>query len=76
MLQAWLDWQADAERCLAVYLGERQVGTLDETATTAYRAVMQAAGERDESPYMQARLTPRPGSGGYLLEVQLPGDRP
>ena len=73
-LKAWLDWDTDEERYLAVHIGERRVGMLDESATTAYRAVMAAAGERDESPYTQARLTPRPGPGGYLLEVQLPGD--
>jgi len=74
-LEAWLDWDTDEER-LGVYIGERRVGTLDESATTPYRSVMQAAGERDESPSMQARLTPRPRPAGYLLELQLPGDRP
>jgi hypothetical protein len=48
-----------------------RVGTLAEPATTAHRAVMEAAGERDESPCTRAR-TPRPEHGGYLLEVQLP----
>jgi hypothetical protein len=74
-LEAWLDWDANDERYLAVHVGERGVGRLDEPATTAYRPVMVAAGERDESPCAQARLTPRPSPGGYLLEVQLPGDR-
>jgi hypothetical protein len=74
-LEARLDWDTGEERYLAVHIGERRVGMLDESATTAYRAVMNAAGDRDESPYTQARLTPRPGPGGYLLEVQLPGDR-
>jgi hypothetical protein len=37
--------------------------------------VMETAGERDESPCTQARLTPRPRPGGYLLEVQLPSDQ-
>jgi hypothetical protein len=71
-LQAWLDWDANEEHCLAVHIGERWVGRLDESAATACRAVMDAAGERDESPNTQARLTPRPRPAGYLLEVQLP----
>lgn len=71
-LVAWLDWDTDQERDLAVHIGERKVGTLEESATTAYRAVMEAAGDRDESPYTQARLTPRPTPGSYLLEVELP----
>jgi hypothetical protein len=71
-LEAWLDWDTDQQRYLAVYIGEAQVGRLDEAATSAYRAVMDAAGERDETPNTQARLTPRPPPGTYLLEVQLP----
>ena len=73
-LEAWLDWDTNGERDLAVYIGDRRAGTLKESATNAYRSVMHAAGERDESPYTQARLTPRPRPGGHLLEVQLPGD--
>jgi len=73
-LEAWLDWDTDEEGYLAVHIGERRVGTLDEAATIAYRAVMKAAGERDESPYTQARLAPRPRPGRYLVELRLPGD--
>jgi hypothetical protein len=72
-LEAWLDWDTDETGYLAVHIGEPRVGRLDESATTAYRAVMDAARERDELPYTQARLTPRPRPAGYLLEVQLPG---
>jgi hypothetical protein len=72
-LEAWLDWDADRKRDLAVHVGELKVGMLDESATTAFRAVMEAAGERDESPSTQARLTPRPTPGRYLVEVALPG---
>jgi hypothetical protein len=72
LLETWLTWDTDDNRCLAVHIGERQVGALDEAATGAYRDTMDAVGERDESPYTQARLTPRPGPGKYLLEVQLP----
>ena len=71
-LEAWLDWDTDQERYLAVHIGERKVGTLDESATTTCRAMMKAAGDRDESPYTQARLTPRPRPRSYLLEVELP----
>jgi hypothetical protein len=71
-LEAWFDWDTDEQRHLAVDIGERRVGTLDETATTAYRAEMTAASSRDESPYTRARLTPRPTRKSYLLEVQLP----
>src|SRR5690348_1786034 len=39
-----------------------------DNALTAVRA----AAERDESPCVDARLTPRTGRGKYLLEVQLP----
>ena len=72
LLETWLTWDTDDNRCVAVHIGERRVGALDEAATGAYRDTMDAAGERDESPYTQARLTPRPGAGKYLLEVQLP----
>jgi len=72
-LEAWLDWDTDEHRRLAVHIGERRVGTLDESATAAYGVVMKAAGERDESPYTRARLTPRPSPAGYLLEVPMPG---
>jgi hypothetical protein len=72
-MEAWFQWDTDEQRRLAVHIGERRVGTLDETATTAYRAVMKAASNRDESPFTRARLTPRPTRESYLLEVQLPG---
>ena len=73
LMEAWFTWDNDGQQRLMVHIGEQQVGTLNETATTAYRAMMQAASDRDESPYTQARLTPRSTHEHYLLEVQLPG---
>jgi hypothetical protein len=69
-LEAWLDSEPDQNR-LTVRLGEHQVGTLDKSTAAAYRPIMHAAAQRDEMPYATARLTPRPATGGYLLELQL-----
>jgi hypothetical protein len=63
LLDAWLD----AGR--AVHLGERRVGTIDDARADALVAL---AVQRDELPCVRARLTPRPRTGGYLLEVGLP----
>jgi hypothetical protein len=64
---AWLVWEESSER-LVVCLGDERVGTLSPEAARAYRRDMDGAAERDELPYVPARLTPRPGS--YLLEIQ------
>jgi hypothetical protein len=69
---AWLEWDEHPGERLVVSLGEQRVGTLDSVATEAYRAATTAAATRDELPYAPARLTPRPASNGYLLELQLP----
>jgi hypothetical protein len=71
-LEAWLDWDTDEHQTLAVHVGERKVGTLDETAAAAHRTTLTAAAQRDEAPCTKARLTPRPSPHTYLLEVQLP----
>jgi hypothetical protein len=76
---AWLDWgptHDDAGELIAVHIGERRVGSLDDYSTVLYRPVMDAAAERAELPCVQARVTPRPEGAGYLLEVALPAARP
>jgi hypothetical protein len=73
---AWLSWGAADDHTsglIAVYIGERQVGSLDDYSTMLYRPVMDAAAERAELPCVEARLTPRREGAGYLLEVALPG---
>ena len=69
---AWLDWQdGENERHgLAVYIDPRRVRALGDEATRAFIPVTNAAAERDELPYTNARLTAR--TGGYLLELGLP----
>jgi hypothetical protein len=72
MATAWLDWD-EPPGGLVVSLGAQRVGTVSPAAATAYRKVMDRATERDELPYVPARLTPR--SGHHLLEIQLPDRR-
>lgn len=67
---AWLDPDAGGE-ALAVHVGQRRVGVLDERAAAAFAPVMRAAAERDELPYTAAAIR-RLAGGRYLLEVQLP----
>jgi hypothetical protein len=76
---AWLDWgptDDEASGLIAVHIGERRVGSLDDSSTVLYRPVMDAATERAELPCVQARVTPGPEGAGYLLEVALPAARP
>jgi hypothetical protein len=68
---AWLDPDTPDGDGLAVHVGQRRVGTLDEHATAAFAAVMRAAAERDELPNTAAAIR-RLGDGRYLLELQLP----
>jgi hypothetical protein len=74
---AWLDWDAGGpagERAtLAVSVGPKRVGCLDEPATAAFAPVMHAAAERDELPYTAAALRHISAEDRYVLEVQLPG---
>jgi hypothetical protein len=74
VLDAWLEWQGpgDAADVLAVHLGDRRVGILDDSATSSYRAVMHAATKREELPCVTARLTPLAAHADYLLELALP----
>lgn len=75
---AWLDRAPTDDETsdrLAVYIGERRVGMLDEGAAALYRPVIDAAAERAELPCVEARLTPRPEDDDYLLEVALPAAR-
>jgi hypothetical protein len=67
---AWLAWEDEGpgER-LVVSLGKERVGTLSPEAAAACRPDMDGAAERDELPYVPARLTPRPEA--HLLEIQL-----
>jgi hypothetical protein len=71
---AWLSWEEGPHERLVVSLGDQRVGTVTPAASAAYRLVMDRATERDELPYVPARLTPR--SELHLLEVQLPETRP
>jgi hypothetical protein len=68
---AWLDSDTPDGDALAVYVGQRRVGMLDQRATAAFTAVMRAAAERDERPTTAAAIR-RLGDGGYMLELQLP----
>lgn len=70
---AWLSWDEGPHQRLVVSLGDQRVGTVTPAATAAYRPVMDRATERDELPYVPARLTPR--SETHLLEIQLPDRR-
>lgn len=71
-LTAWLRWEDDAARELAVHLGERRVGVVPETAAARYRPAMDAAAVREEVPYLDAVLVTRPDPEGYLLEIAAP----
>jgi len=70
-VDAWLDRSDDTSR-LRVFIGSRQVGTVDRAATTALGPVIEAAERRDEAPLVEARLTPGRSGGHYLVELQLP----
>jgi hypothetical protein len=74
VVYAWLDWD-QPRSSLAVWIGERRVGTLDSGATEIARAAMETAARRAELPYVAARLTPRP-SQDFLLELPLPPKAP
>jgi hypothetical protein len=65
---AWLVWEEGPSERLIVSLGGERVGTLPPEVARAYRRDMDGAAQRDELPYVPARLTPRPS--GYLLEIQ------
>lgn len=71
MATAWLALGDGMRELLLVSLGEERVGTVSPAVAPAYRPDMDGAAERDELPYVPARLTPR--SGTYLFEIQLPG---
>jgi hypothetical protein len=74
---AWIDHNPEEEEAgpVRVYIGDRHVGWLDESATAAYIRVMDAAAQRDELPCVGARLTPIAAGPVYLLEVALPAPR-
>jgi hypothetical protein len=57
---------------LVVHIGERRVGLLAGEALDAYRPAIDAAAERDELPWTQARLTPITGPRPYLVTLAPP----
>ncbi|HEY1689498.1 MAG TPA: hypothetical protein VGF95_11625 [Solirubrobacteraceae bacterium] len=71
---AWVasDATPDRQNALAVHIGERRVGLLDDEATAAYARVVEAAAQRAELPCVEARLTPITAEATYLLEIALP----
>lgn len=75
-LDAWIQPRNDQDGpALDVHLGERPVGTIPTADALRYSAVITAAAGRDELPQLRACLTPRPVATGYLLEVEVPGDK-
>lgn len=73
LAKAWLSWEEGPRERLVVSLGDQRVGTVTPAAEVAYRRVMEDAAERDELPYVPARLTPR--TADHLLEIQMPDRR-
>ncbi len=70
---AWDDQPPVTSSRLSVYVGSQRVGRLDVDASEHFRPAMEAAADRDEDPWMIARLKKK-GSGGmpYVLEIALP----
>lgn len=60
---------------LNVHIGEQCIGQLDVDASEHLRPAMEAAVERDEDPWMTARLTRISGDTHYALEIALPEPR-
>lgn len=74
-VDAWLSWENNSDSpgsALVVHLGSERVGLLDNQASDRLRPVMSAALERDELPWLTARLTALAASVPFLLEVSLP----
>ncbi len=57
---------------VSVHVGSQRVGELDAETTDRFRAVLQAAGERDEDPWADAHLSRIPGATPYVLDIPLP----
>lgn len=75
-LEVWLDRISEDERQLAVHIGRRRVGLLDQHTSAAYAPAILAAQARAELPSIQARLTPLSQNRGYLLEAARPAPAP
>jgi hypothetical protein len=66
----------DGSTELVAHIGDRRVGTVRGSETTAYDAFMQAAAFFDEDPYLHGRLS-RPEAEKQtppMLEIPLPSD--
>jgi hypothetical protein len=62
----------DSGLALNVHVGPERVGRIPGDAVGGFRAVLEAAAERDEDPWTRARLTTTSTDPRFLLEVQVP----
>lgn len=75
---AWDDGSGQAGSRINVHIGDQFVARLDVDASEQLRPAMEAAAERDEDPWMTARLDSMRGSDDkplYVLDVGLPVSR-
>lgn len=74
-VDVWFAWDGGSPVTgsrVNVYIGTQHVGQLDVDASEHFRSAMEAAADRDEDPWMTARLKKSYGEMPYVLEIALP----
>ncbi len=76
IVEVWLERSSqpagEAPSQLGVNIGEHRVGVLSGEPADAYQPAMDAAAERDELPWTEARLSLLNGPAPYLLQLPVP----
>jgi hypothetical protein len=74
-VDVWFTWDGGSPAVgshLNVYIGTQRVGQLNVDTSEHFRPAMEAAADRDEDPWMTARLKKGLGEMPYVLEIALP----
>jgi hypothetical protein len=74
-VEVWFTWASGlpvTDPPLSVRIGAQCVGRLDADTSEHLRPAMESAADRDEDPWMTARLSKSSGKMPYVLEIALP----
>ena len=75
LVNVWLSWDPEPpmdNSRIAVSIGNEKIGWVEVGKTDSYRASMDAAAERGELPFLQARLQHRDQAPRYVVEIPAP----